>query len=166
MTATVYTYFHQCHRKMWLHHHQIVMEQTSDLVAEGRVIHENSYQKRSSRYRELQLPGIKLDHYDPVAGVVHEVKKSNKRGEAHRAQVKFYLWTLEKNGLPASYGVLEYPRQKQREEVWLSDPDREEIPIWMEEIRNILDKPCPAPLPKRACRLCSYFDFCWSGEEA
>ncbi len=164
MTATVYTYFHQCRRKMWLHHHQITLEHSSDLVAEGRVIHETTYQQRPGRYRELQLPGIKLDHYDPQAGVVHEVKKSPKRAEAHVAQVKYYLWTLEQHGLPASHGILEYPQQRQREEVWLSDLDRAEIPRWVAEIEGILAGGCPERLAQRMCKNCSYYDFCWSGE--
>lgn len=166
MTATVFTYFHLCHRKMWLHYHHIQMEHSSDLVAEGKVIHESSYPKRSRRYRELQLPGVKLDHYDSGAGIVHEIKKSHKQTQAHIAQVKYYLWTLEQHGLPASHGILEYPRQKQRKEVWLTDLDREEIPECIMEIQKILGKVCPERLAKSACRKCSYFDFCWSEEEA
>lgn len=164
ITATLVNLYHLCRREMWLHAHEIRLEHTSDLVAEGRVIHETTYQRRAGRYRELQLPGIKLDHYDPKAGVVHEVKKSPKRAEAHVAQVKFYLWTLEQHGLPASHGILEYPRQKQREEVWLSDLDREEIPLWVKEIEGILVGGCPVRLPKSQCKSCSYFDFCWCEE--
>lgn len=165
ITATLLTYFHQCRRKMWLHAHEIRLEHSSDLVAEGRVIHQTSYRDRPGRYRELQLPGIKLDHYDPVAGVVHEIKKSSKRAPAHIAQVKYYLWILEQHGLRAHHGVLEYPRQRQREEVWLSDLDRAEIPRWLAEINTVLAGDCPERLARGKCKHCSYFDFCWSAEE-
>ena len=164
ITATLINLYHLCRREMWLHAHEIRLEHTSDLVAEGRVLHQTSYRDRPGRYRELSLPGIKLDHYDPVAGVVHEVKKSSKRAAAHVAQVKYYLWILEQHGLRASHGILEYPKQRQTEEVWLSDLDRVEIPRWVAEIEGILAGDCPGRLPKSQCRACSYHDFCWSGE--
>lgn len=164
LTATVFTYFHQCRRKMWLHAHEIRMEHTSELVALGRVMHETSYSRRSDRYRELQLPGMKLDQYEPEAGVVHEVKKSPKRREAHLAQLKYYLWRLEQHGLKASHGVLEYPQQRQREEVRLKAEDRAAIPAWLTEIERLLAGSCPERLAKRMCSHCSYHDFCWSEE--
>jgi len=165
MTATLYAYFPQCPRKMWLHHHQIVMEQTSDLVAQGRILHEKAYPQRANRYRELQLPGIKIDQYDPKNGIVYEMKKSPKRAKAHEAQLKFYLWRLEQEGLKAEYGILEYPQQRRTQQVSLTPEDREHIPQTLANIQQLLTAPCPERLLQQKCKHCSYIDFCWSGEQ-
>ncbi|MEL6133201.1 MAG: CRISPR-associated protein Cas4 [Bacteroidota bacterium] len=165
ITATIYTYYNQCLRKMWLHHHQIVMEHTSELVAEGKLLHETSYPYRNQCYRELQLPGVKMDHYDPSRGIVHEIKKSPKRRAAHLAQIKFYLWTLEQHELPADHGILEYPQQRKREKVWLNEADREEIRRSLEVVRKVLQGNCPQRLKRALCKSCSYVDFCWSEEK-
>ena len=48
----------------------------------------------------------------------------------------------------------------------MSDVDRERIQEMEVDIQRIIsDDDCP-PLQKRGiCRNCSYFDFCYSGEE-
>ena len=59
------------------------MEQTSDLVAEGRLVHETSYPNRAARYEEVKIGGSVIDFYDPREKVVHEIKKSSSKEEAH-----------------------------------------------------------------------------------
>jgi len=46
ITGTHISYYLVCHRKLWLFSHEIRMEHTSDLVSEGRLIHETSYPQR------------------------------------------------------------------------------------------------------------------------
>ena len=86
------------------------MEHTSDLVYEGKLIHEESYPQRSVRYEELAIDGIKIDFYDARNKIVHEVKKSNKIAPAHRLQLLYYLYVLEQNGILGATGILEYPK--------------------------------------------------------
>ena len=64
ITPSLFSMYHICLREMWLHSNEIRMEQTSDLVYEGKFIGENSYPQRSDQYRELQLEYAKIDHYD------------------------------------------------------------------------------------------------------
>ena len=78
ITGTHFNYHQVCRRKLWLFSAGITMEHTSDLVYEGKLIHETTYQQRPERYQELELDGIKIDFYDAKNRVVHEVKKSNK----------------------------------------------------------------------------------------
>lgn len=166
ITGTHFNYFLICHRKLWLFANGIQMEHTSDTVYEGKFIHENSYGRRGDKYQEIAIDGIKLDYFDPKNKLVHEIKKSDKRSEAHRWQVKYYLHVLEQNGVENCTGLLEYPRLHKTEEVLLSIPDREAIGEMENEIRNIInDDDCPPKLAKSQCKNCSYFDFCHSGEE-
>lgn len=64
ITGTILNYFMVCRRKLWLFAHGITMEQESDLVYEGKLIHESSYPERNPNYEEIELEGIKVDFYN------------------------------------------------------------------------------------------------------
>ncbi|WP_461630040.1 CRISPR-associated protein Cas4 [Labilibaculum euxinus] len=166
ITGTHFNYYMVCHRKLWLFANNIQMEHSSDLVYEGKLIHENSYQQRSSKYEEIAIDGIKIDYYDAKSKVVHEIKKSSKLLESHAWQVKYYIYVLELNGIEGVTGILEYPKERKTEEVFLSIPDKERIVELLEEIDKIIhsDK-CPETINQPKCKKCSYYDFCYSSEK-
>lgn len=167
ITGTHFNYYQVCHRKLWLFSSGITMEHTSDLVYEGKLIHEESYPQRSVRYEELAIDGIKIDFYDARNKIVHEVKKSNKIAPVHRLQLLYYLYVLEQNGILGATGILEYPKLRKTEEVLLTDIDRENIKKIMADIEEITESSeCPPCIESRICKLCSYYDFCFSGEES
>lgn len=172
--ATHINYYHICHRKLWLSFNGINMEQTSDLVTEGKLIGETTYPNRAAKYKEIELsatlPGgaigtAKIDFYDAAGKVVHEVKKSNSREDAHQWQVRFYLYLLELNGIEGATGLLEYPKLRQTDEVYLTIPDRLYLQEQINSMLQLFEQPeCPPRLQKSKCKNCSYFDFCWCGE--
>lgn len=143
------------------------MEQTSDIVYEGKLIGETSYPRRAAKYTELDLGVVKIDFYDPKEKVVHEVKKSNKMEHAHEWQVKYYLYLMEEAGISGATGLLEYPKLREIREVFLTDPDRAYLEEVLPGIKTLIaQEQCPPRLDKKSlCRSCSYYDFCWSGEE-
>ena len=98
-TGTHFNYYQICKRKLWLFANGITMEHTSDLVYEGKLIHEESYPQRSIRYEEIEIEGIKVDYYDTGNKVIHELKKSNKVECAHEWQLKYYIYIFERNGI-------------------------------------------------------------------
>jgi len=162
-TGTQIAYLHLCHRKLWLFTHGINMEQTSALVAEGKLIDENSYPQRAEKWQELAIEGIKIDHYDAQNNIVREVKKSNKREAVHIAQLKFYMFVLERNGIAVSHGIIEYPKMRITEEVWLSAADRLVIPDWERQVQAIIAKTdCPDRIEDKLCKKCAYFEFCYA----
>lgn len=163
--ATLVNYLHLCRRKLWLHAHHIRMEHTSELVSEGKQLHQHAYTQRAERYREILLDGSKIDFYDPVDKVVHEIKKSAKMEGSHVAQVQFYLYLLRKNGVEGATGLIEYPRLRQTQPVTLADADVPMVESWIRDIEALVESDeCPARLTKSKCRSCSYFDFCWIDE--
>ena len=165
ITGTQISYLHTCRRKLWLFSNQIQMEQTSEVVADGKFIGETTYEQRPGKYIQVELPGVKIDFYDAKEGVVHETKRSAKMEQAHIAQVKYYLYVLEQNGIAANYGILEYPTQRHTERVDLTDEDRRDIEIWKLEIEEIVSREvCPGVINKPFCKRCSYYDFCYVGE--
>ncbi len=166
LTATHINYFNVCHRKLWLFANGIRMEHTSETVAEGKLIGETTYPERAEKYTEIEIDGIKIDFYDAKNKVVHEVKKSNKVEQAHIAQVKYYIYKLEQHGVIGVSGLIEYPKMRQREEVFLEAGDREMIGQWEVEIKHLVeDETCPDVINKPICKQCSYFDFCYVQEE-
>jgi len=174
INATLINLYHVCHRECWLHANGIRMEHTSDLVTEGKLIGETTYPNRAARYKEIELSGslpsgitgtAKIDFYDATDKVVHEVKKSNSREDAHEWQVRFYIFLLELNGIEGATGLLEYPKMRETIEIFLSEPDREYLLQCISDIASLLqNEHCPPRLKVTKCRNCSYFDFCWSGE--
>lgn len=142
------------------------MEQNSDLVSEGRLIHETTYSSRPERFKELELDGIKIDFYDAKNKIVHEVKKSDKKKEAHVWQLKYYIYVLLKAGIDGVMGILEYPTLRKKEEFMLSSVDEELITQWKNEIKEIIESDtAPERIVRSKCRGCSYFDFCWISED-
>lgn len=164
--GTHFNYYQICKRKLWLFANGISMEHTSDLVYEGKLIHEESYPQRSAKYEEVEMDGIKVDYYDTLHKVIHEIKKSDKVEVAHEWQLKYYMYVFEQNGIEGISGILEYPVLRKRDTVLLSDIDRETIVEMINEIKQVIESDfCPPLEKKRICRNCSYWDFCYSGEE-
>jgi len=55
ITATHINYYHICHRKLWLFSNGINMEHTSEIVADGKLLHETSYPQRAGNIWKLRL---------------------------------------------------------------------------------------------------------------
>jgi len=165
ITGTHINYYFSCHRQLWLFANSIQMEHTSDTVYEGKLIHETSYPQRPSKYEELELEGIKIDFYDTKNKVIHEIKKSRKLHNAHVWQLKYYIYVLEKAGITGVSGILEYPKERKTEEVYLSAIDRARIKEIKNDIIKIITSNKVPDLEKRKrCKNCSYYDFCFVKE--
>ncbi len=162
-TGTQINYLHLCHRKLWLFSHNIQMEHTSQLVAEGKLIEEAAYPQRANKWQEIEIERIKIDRFDPKLKVIREIKKSNKKEKAHVAQLKFYIYVLERNQIDVSHGILEYPKLRETEEVWLTDEDRDEIPKWEQAVEEIVNQEkAPSTINKSFCKKCAYYEFCYT----
>jgi len=165
-TPTLIAYLHTCHRKLWLHANEIRMEHTSDLVAEGKLIGDTAYDRRSEKYTEVVLDGAKIDFFDPRTRTVHETKRGRSMQTAHRAQVQYYLYKLYQHGITDASGLIEYPDLRKTEQVApLQQADLQEIAGWEQAVLQLLaqDK-CPAVINKPFCKQCSYHDLCYMDE--
>lgn len=166
VTATHINYYHVCLRKLWLFGNGVNMEHTSDLVTEGKLVHEMSYPNRAARYKEVRIGGSVIDFYAPREKVVHEIKKSAAKEEAHVWQVKYYLYLFKREGIDGVIGLLEYPLLRETMRVELEEGDWERLEQMEMEILEVVSaEKCPLPLPKRKCGQCSYYEFCYAGEE-
>ena len=166
ITGTHFNYYQVCKRKLWLFTNGITMEHTSDLVYEGKLIHDTSYPQRPEKYEELEIDGVKIDFYDARNKVIHEIKKSNKVEEAHEWQLKYYIQILEKNGVEGVSGILEYPTLRKTSTVHLSEIDRAYIKELLDFIKQIIQQEqCPCIMQSKNCQNCSYYEFCYISED-
>ncbi len=174
ITATHINYYHICHRKLWLFSNGINMEHTSDIVADGKLLHETSYPQRAEKYREIDLSFTlnskidlfgKIDFYDAKRKVIHEIKRSDKIEEAHEWQVKFYIWLLEQNDITGVHGMIEYPQLRENKEIELTEKDREYLKQVVAHIVALQEsEACPPRINSKICKSCSYYDLCYIEE--
>jgi CRISPR-associated exonuclease Cas4 len=165
LTGTHIHYFFVCHRKLWLFANGLNMEHTSDLVADGKLLHENSYLQRADKYTEVEVDGVKIDFYDPKNKVIHETKRTDSIEKAHEWQLKYYIYKLRENGMEGVTGILEYPKLRIRNEVELTAEDIQELEKIIPEAERVkcLEK-CPEKINVKLCKKCAYYDFCWAEE--
>lgn len=158
-TGTRINYFFICHRKLWLFANGLGMEQESDLVSQGRFLHEHSYERKQ---KEIKIDNIVLDFFEKK-GEVHEVKKSRKAEKAHEWQMLYYLYCLKQKGLNGLKGIIDYALLRKRKKVFLTEEKEKDLLKVLKKIQEILarEKP-PKEEWKRFCRKCSYREFCWS----
>lgn len=174
LTATHINYFQLCKRKLWLFANGINMEHTSDTVYDGKLLHETTYPQRAEKYSEIELNTTwqnisltgKVDFYDRNEKVIHETKRSNKVETAHEWQLKFYIWLFELNGIHHVSGKIEYPKLRTTSEIFLNDTERNLLLNMVPKIQQTIQNDnCPQVIHAKICKSCSYYDFCYSGEE-
>ncbi|HHT9111251.1 MAG TPA: CRISPR-associated protein Cas4 [Candidatus Brocadiaceae bacterium] len=158
-TGTQINYFFLCKKKLWYFSHNIEMEQTSDAVYLGKLIHETSYDREK---KEIDIDDtIKIDFIDKD-GVIHEVKKSDKVEEPHIWQLKYYIWYLKQKGVAGITGKINYPKLRKTLDVFLEPGDDERIQTILKEIREIINAELPPQVERmKMCKNCSYGDICW-----
>ncbi|HET8572390.1 MAG TPA: CRISPR-associated protein Cas4 [Edaphocola sp.] len=173
LTATHINYYIVCPRKLWLFANGINMEHTSDIVADGKLLHETSYPQRAEKYTEIELSATfnamelsgKIDFYDAREKVIHEIKRSDKVEKAHEWQVKYYIWLLALNDIEEAKGIIEYPKLRERQEIIFTEADEIYLKEMVGKIVHLMDSErCPPRINAKICRSCSYYDFCYVNE--
>lgn len=167
-------YFVLCPRKAWLSMNGLWMEQESTAVALGRHVDKTSYEREK---KEIMLtakapdgtPLIgKVDWARLDAGVLHETKKSAAAEDAHRWQLRFYLWLLQLNDVTGPggtpfHGQINYPRQRLTTEVTLESDHVDRLKEITAQLRELSTKQTPpARLESRSfCRQCAFEELCY-----
>ncbi len=160
-TGTQAAYRVVCETKLWLFSNGVSMEHSSDLVRQGRAIHETRYKReKKDRVVDSRIGIDFIREGDRI--VLHEVKKSAKLEKAHVMQFLCYLRALREKGVEAT-GRIDYPLARRTREVLLTPEGEAELERAERRIREVLalQQP-PQPEKKRYCRACSYFELCWT----
>lgn len=154
-------YYSLCKRKLWLYNKDIGMEDESDRVLQGKVLHETSYPR-------LKQKEILIDNafvIDAIEGdYVREIKLTSKMQRSDTMQMLFYLYQLAQRGLKKK-GLISYTKEKKTVEVELTEDNAVEIKQAIEEINEIINKiNPPSVINLRYCKSCAYYEFCYVGE--
>ena len=166
-------YYRICPRKALLSIRGLWMEQESDAVALGRLVDAHTYD-RADKHLELEAeapdgtPLIgKIDRANLRSGVLYETKKGRSCEDAHRWQVRFYLWLLHRNGVTRDgspfTGQLDYPLLRRSEPVTLEPEHIAELAATVAAIRTVATQETPPPrLTKRTfCAKCAFEELCY-----
>lgn len=173
VNATLINLYTVCPRECWLHANGINMEHTSEIVYDGKLLHETSYPQRADKYSEIELSADlngsdltgKIDFYDAKEKVIHETKRGKSVEEAHTWQVKFYIWLLELNGVEGAIGKIEYPRLRKTSDVFLSQTDKDFLVEAVQNIQALIQQEnCPPTINTKICKKCSYYELCYIDE--
>jgi CRISPR-associated exonuclease Cas4 len=157
-TGTEVGYYFICPKKLWWFAHGVVMEQESDRVRLGRVVHEESYARRR---KELNIDDrIVLDWRED--GVIHEVKLTDAMEAAHEMQLLYYLYYLKCKGVEGLRGQIDYPKLRETKMVELTPEKEQLIELALVEMKRIVSAgSAPAVEWMKICRSCSYAELCW-----
>lgn len=159
LTGTEINYYFICHRKLWFFAHHITMEQESDRVAMGKLIHEASYTRDK---KEIEIDQrIKLD-FLRNRNVIHEVKLTDKMEDSHRWQLLYYLYYLKLKGIDGLSGEIDYPKLKQKTQVILTAEIEEQLKALIIQIDEIIKLTSPPKVEyMKICKTCAYAELCW-----
>lgn len=151
-------YLYVCERKLWLFDRGIQMESNSDKVLIGKLLSDYSYPKETTR--EILIDNLIC--IDIVGDEeIREVKYSNRLANADRIQILYYLYYLKMIGIEKK-GVINYPKQRKKEEITLTKEAEREVEQALLNVQNIVSMEKPPELKKKPyCAKCAYYEFCW-----
>jgi len=157
--GTQINYYLTCKRELWFFSKGLIMEQNSDLVLQGKILHNDSYKRNK---KEFMIDNNIVIDFIEKDGVINEIKKSNKMEQAHIFQMLYYLYYLKQKGLENLKGVINYPLLKQKISVELDEQKTKELRHILTEIDEIIKIDIPPKIQKQKfCKSCSYYEFCW-----
>lgn len=158
-------YYVLCPRKLWWFSHGMEQEHVSggvgaENVALGQLVHAESYADKS-RKDVLIDDLLRLDFTE--GGAVHEVKKSRGGQRATLFQLLYYLYYLKHEKGVETTGVIDYPKERRREEVALTPDLEAEVEQVIDGVQATRTLPSPPAVsaPMAICKKCSYQDLCW-----
>ena len=159
VTGTLVNYYFVCKSKLWLFANKINLEDNSEDVRIGKVLHELNEDKVS----EVSIENIKVDKI--TRDYVVEVKKSDSDIEAAKWQLLFYLYKLKQKGI-VKKGRLEVfekkKGEKKRYDVILDGESKEKLLKILEDIEKIIKSPTPPkPVFENKCKKCAYYEYCF-----
>lgn len=161
ITGTITNYYFHCKRQCWLFANRINLEDNSEDVRMGKVLHQLADEKRGKK--KIFGENEKYDHITDE--YVVELKKSDTDIESAKWQLLFYLYDLRKKGIERK-GRLEFSeitKQKRKTiNVILAKETEKELLNHLENIKKLIESERPpAPVNKPFCKKCAYYSYCY-----
>ena len=160
ITGTMINYYFHCKRQCYLFANKINMEDNSEDVRIGRVLHE--IKAKDEKNTEIKFENMVLDKMTEKN--IEEFKKSDADIRAARMQLLFYLKNLEDKGVQKEGKLVcrEKNKQEKIEKVVLNDETRKELESCIDEINELVNQDEVPKLEKRnTCNRCAYYEYCY-----
>lgn len=161
VTGTMVNYYFHCKRQCWLFANRINMEDNSEDVHIGKVLHELKLLD-GNQQNEVSVENIKLDKI--TKDFVIETKKSDADLNSASWQLLYYLKILRDKGITRR-GKLEIEEKNKQDKkvhyVDLTGEKEEELNTVLKDIKLLIESEKLPPYgyePK--CRKCAYYEYC------
>ena len=161
ITGTLINYYFHCKTQCWLHANRINLEDNSEDVRIGKILHEINEEKNKNT--EISIDNVKIDKL--TKDYLVEVKKSDSDVEAVKWQVLLYLYKLKQKGV-IKKGKIEFiEKNREKKKIHYVDLDEVNEKELLEVLKNIeklinLEHPPSAVLEKK-CKKCAYYEYCF-----
>lgn len=160
ITGTLINYYFHCQTQCWLHANRLNLEDNSEDVRIGKVLHEINEEKNKNT--EISIDNIKIDKL--TCKYLVEVKKSDSDPQAVKWQVLLYLYKLKQKGV-VRQGKIEYIEKRGDKKVEYIDLDEEnekELLDVLDAITSLITSPTPPPPAfENKCKRCAYYEYCF-----
>lgn len=154
-------YFFHCRRQCWLFSNKLNMEDNSERVRIGKILHE--IEEKKARKSEIAIESIKVDKI--TEQFLIEFKKSDADIDAAKWQLLYYLKILKNKGIKRAGKLTFAEKNKQASKVLEFDltPDLEkELDHVLIQIEECVTRDTPEqPLYDKKCKKCAYYDYCY-----
>jgi len=165
ITGTLINYYFHCKRQCWLFGNRINLEDNSEDVRIGRVLHELKDEEKDNT--EISIENIKIDRI--TKDYLIEIKKSDADIEAVKWQVLLYLKKLKDKGIDKK-GKIEFIEKNKQDKkihyIELTNAYEKELIELSNKINNLLATKRPPLLMQQAkisnkCKKCAYYSYCY-----
>lgn len=154
INGSIINSYYVCKRKAWLIVHRINLELNSEDVAIGKSLHENF----ESKNKEILIDHVKLDQL--TNKYIVELKKNETFIDAAIAQLKYYMYILNKKGLKKD-GKVKILETEHEIILEFNDDLIIDVENMINEIEFFLQNKNPIEFEiKPFCRQCAYYQYC------
>ena len=161
ITGTLINYYFHCKTQCWLHANRINLEDNSEDVRIGKILHE--IQEEKNKKSEIAIDNIKIDKLTKEYLV--EIKKSDSDPEAVKWQVLLYLYKLRQKGVVRKGKIEFIEKNRQNRKVHyvaLNEANEKKLLEVLDAIGSLIDLPVPPmPVLEKHCKKCAYFAYCF-----
>ncbi|MFI3211032.1 MAG: CRISPR-associated protein Cas4 [Peptostreptococcaceae bacterium] len=160
LTGTIINYYFHCKRQCWLFFNRINLEDNSEDVRIGRILHE--IRAKDSTNKELSIGNVKIDKL--TKDYLVEVKKSDADIESVKWQVFLYLKILKDKGIIRK-GKIEFIENNKSDRktifVELDDQIENKLVNIESDILSLVKDDVPKEKFKNGCKKCAYYEYCF-----
>ena len=159
INGTLINYYFHCKRQCYLCGNRVNLEDNSEDVAIGKVLHESKYTGENT---EVKIDNISLDKI--TDRYVTEMKKSDADIEAAKMQLLYYLKVLKEKGIERE-GKLIFLEKNKNQKIDIIKLDEKNLNLLKnceEEISKLLENDIVPPIEKtKGCKKCAYYEYCY-----